>query len=307
MASSLTSEFRVKGYKVVDSGSDKYAFDLVAAKGEEVVAVKVVERIDRSVRRIADDLRKLGSSLDLAPLLVCHEGASSDSLSTYRGIPSLSYDTFKRLIKGEEVPFIYFSRGGIYVKIRGEVIRSKRRERNMSLGELAYELGVSRRMVYAYETGRADATLEVASRLVRTFGEEVVETLSLKTIHEHFNSQQALLRRSCPTTRVRDPLLRGFLRVLEELGYMRYLLERAPFHIAAGKREEGHKLLIRKAGEEDELENRVTVDVARVCHSRAILVTRRSEDALMNSHVVRIPESALKVNELRRVFENVLD
>ena len=303
MASSLSSELRVKGYAVVSSGSEDYSFDFIAAKQDEIVAIKLVERFDSKVRRAAEDLKRLGKSLDLAPLLVCHEGAVEDSLSTYRGIPSLSYETLRRLIKGEEVPFIYFSRGGVYVKIRGEVVKAKRRERGMSLGELAYSLGVTRRMAYEYETGRADATLEVASRLVRMFGDEVVEKLSFKSIHEYFSSRQA--PEETPSDRVRDPLLKRFLEVLDELGYTRYLLERAPFQIAAGKHEERRRLLIRKAERGSGVEDRVTVDVARVCRSQAILVTEE-EVRVEGRYVIKVPSHALEEAELKELVLEAL-
>lgn len=303
MARNLSSELRNRGYAVVGSGSGDYSFDFVAARRDEVVAVKLVERFNSTVKKAAEDLKRLGKSLNLAPLLVCQEGAVDDSLSTYRGIPSLSYETAERLIKGEEVPFIYFSRGGIYVRIRGEVVKAKRKEMGMSLGELAYSLGVTRRMAYEYEVGRADATLEVASRLVKMFGDEVVEKLNFESIHEYFSSRQA--PEETPSNRVRDPLLKRLLEVLNELGYTRYLLERAPFQIAAGKRDERRGLLVRKAGRGGEVDDKVTVNVARVCKSQAILVTE-GELRVGGENVVKVPSRALDKAELRELVLEAL-
>ncbi|RLE99490.1 MAG: hypothetical protein DRJ57_02270 [Thermoprotei archaeon] len=130
-----------------------------------------------------------------------------------------------------------------------------------------------------------------------------MEKLSFKSIHEYFSSRQA--PEETPSDRVRDPLLKRFLEVLDELGYTRYLLERAPFQIAAGKREERRRLLIRKAEKGSGVEDRVTVDVARVCRSQAILVTEE-EVRVEGRYVIKVPGHALEESELKELVLEAL-
>lgn len=269
----LENLLREKGYSVVSSGSGEYSFDLLAGRRDSVIAIKFVENPRRDkAEKYADDLRRLALSLDVTPLIACEEGVPEDSLATFRGVPSLSLETLERIIEGGGGPFLYFSKGGVYVKIRGEKIRRMRRSMGMSLGDLSYRLGVTRRMVYEYETGRADATLEVAYKLVQLFGEDVVERMDIDSVARHFAEQVAARSRDTQASRVvKDPLLRRLLSRLEEMGFLSRAMERAPFN-AVAKGDIGVKcrVLIKRNGSDEE--ERFTMEVARLCGSYALFV-----------------------------------
>ena len=266
----IGSTLRNKGFRVIDSGSQECAFDILAAGSRETLAIKMAEELrSKTVEKFAEELRKLGESLDVTPLVLCEsDEIADDSVTTYKGVPSLNVETFERILKGEEIPFIYFDRGGIYVKLRGRMVRELRRERGMTLGDLAFKLGVTRRMVYEYECGRADATIEVATKLAYVLGEDVIERLNLESIRYHFSSQMRKSRRE--NKRLRDPLLKEFIEVLNEMEYFSRIFETTPFQIAARKSGTGSKLVVRKRDEEygDEM----TIEIAKMCESYAVLV-----------------------------------
>ncbi|MCS7105480.1 MAG: helix-turn-helix domain-containing protein [Thermofilaceae archaeon] len=270
---SLEVELRYRGFKIAKTPTADYSFDLVAAKDDEVLAIKFIEGFDKeSIRKYADDLRRLAFSLDLVPLMVSKENLPEDSLVTYKGIPSLSQETFEKVVKGIETPFVYFSRGGVYVKIRGDRVRKYRRERRMSLGELSNKLGVTRRMIYEYEVGRSDATLEVACKLIEIFGDDVIDRLILKNIKEYFVAQSKEIEKDdVLLDKVTDPLLRRLLNKLIELGFINRIFEKAPFQLAATETSTKKRKILVKLGEDKE-EEHTTIQVAKLCRSDVVLL-----------------------------------
>jgi len=298
----LESHLRERGFNVISSGGEDYSFDILAGKPDNVVAIKLVESPqEKKAIKFADDLRRLAISLDVTPLLACEEGVPEDSVITLRGVPSLSLETLKKVIEGRGGPFVYFGKGGVYVRIRSEAIERMRKSRGMSLGDLSHELGVTRRMVYEYERGRADATLEVAYRLVKLFGEEVVEKLDLDAIAKHFAGQAATHPRDVRASHVvKDPLLKRLLSRLEEMGFLSSALERAPFNaVAKGDIGVKCKVLIKRSGSSEE--ERFTMEVAKLCRSYALFVNGEWL-RLVREREVRAPSQPESVN-LREMFE----
>jgi len=298
----LESRLKEKGFSVVSSESGGYSFDLLAGKQDNVVAIKFLENPqEKKAVKYVDDLRRLALSLDVTPLLACEEGIPEDSVITFRGVPSLSLETLEKVVEGRGGPFVYFSKGGVYVKIRSEAIRRMRKSRGMSLGDLSYRLGVTRRMVYEYEIGRADATLEVAYRLVQLLGEDVIEKLDFDNITKHFAEQAAAHPRDMQASRVvKDPLLRRLLSRLEEMGFLSRALEKAPFNaVAKGDIGVKCKVLIKRNGSSEE--ERFTMEVAKLCGSYALFVSREWL-RLVREREVKAPSQPENVN-LKEMFE----
>ncbi|MFP4631937.1 MAG: transcriptional regulator [Halobacteriales archaeon] len=153
------------------------SFDLVARRGSLVLFVKVLVNVDGLDRRSADELKLLSHHLDASALVVgrkTRDGELEDGvLYLRRGIPALNPATaYDQFVEGVP-PFAYMSRGGLYVNVDGDVLEDRRRENGMSLGQVAQELGVSRRSVSKYEDGM-DASIDVALRLEEVFDADVV-------------------------------------------------------------------------------------------------------------------------------------
>lgn len=289
-----------EGFKVIDSSSEGYAFNVIASTPGGTLAVKAAENFESSmIKRCAENLKKLGKSIDLTPLIICDEEVVDDSLVAYRGVPAVNFKTFKKILKGEELPFIYFDKGGIYVKLHGNLIRTKREEKGMSLGELAYQIGVSRRMVYEYEVGRADATLDVALKLIKVLGDEILERLSLESISVYFTLE--VEQKSHEKNYLQDPTLRRLFDILGELGYIRYTLEMTPFQVAAKNIVGNKRLIIRKTLENGEGEY-LTIEMAKVCNSYAILIDE-DKIRIASDQILEAPKNVL---EKKNKLENFL-
>ncbi len=287
---------------MVEEGSGRYSFDVVAARDDDILMIKFAENLDEeSAKRFMDDLKSLSISLEATPLLACEE-VPDDILVTYEGVPSVSPRTLERVLKGERLPFVYVSRGGVYVRVRNESIRQLRREKGMSLGELSLRAGVTRRMIYEYETGRADATLEVARRLAQVLGEGVLERMTIAGIREF--TARTLGSGERLEGRIRDPILKQVYEKLTRAGFIGLPVKRAPFHIAA-KRRAGYppaKLVLRKNSEpEGEAEEEeLTLRVAVLCRSLVLFIRgERSElvsgEATKTVHIDRLDEQLSEI------------
>ncbi len=287
----LGSLLRSEGFKVIDSASEEYAFNVIASTPRGPLAIKAAENFASSVlKRCAENLKKLGRSIDLTPLIVYSEEVLDDSLIACRGVPAINLRTFKKILRGEELPFIYFDKGGIYVKLHGDIIRARRERKGMSLGELAYRVGVSRRMIYEYESGRADATLDVALKLIKILGDEILERLNLESISAYFALQAE--RKTREKSNLQDPTLKRLSDILGELGYMCYTLEMTPFQVAAKKTAENKRLIIRKTMENGEGEY-LTIEMAKICNSYAILIDE-DKIRIAGDQVLEVPKDALE-------------
>ncbi len=158
------------------------SFDLIAKKDDILVIIKVVSHIDSVNADIAWDLDLIARHLDATPLIV---GERARDAELERGVVYIRYglfaispETLYDYFVEEVSPLVYASPGGLYVKIRGDLLREVRTRSQMSLGDLASELGVSRRTISKYESGMG-TTLDVAIRLEELFNAPLIETIEL--------------------------------------------------------------------------------------------------------------------------------
>ncbi len=148
------------------------SFDVAARRGEDLVLVKVLANVDAFDGVTGTEMRRLGAYLNATPLVFGLRSRSEDLspgvVYMRHGVPALNPDTAYDLFVEGVPPLVYAAPGGLYVNLDGEVLADKRKEEGLSLGQLASELGVSRRTVSKYEDGM-NASVEVAARLEDLF------------------------------------------------------------------------------------------------------------------------------------------
>ena len=164
------------------------SFDLVARRGEELILVKVLRNIDAFSAESGHEMRRIGAYLDATPLVVGlrtrDEELRPEVVYFRHGVPVLSPDTAMDLFVEEIPPLIYAAPGGLYVSIDSDILADEREDRGWSLGQLAKELGVSRRTVSKYESGM-DASIEVAMALEDLFEEPVATPIEILADEEY--------------------------------------------------------------------------------------------------------------------------
>ncbi|THE63811.1 transcriptional regulator [Salinadaptatus halalkaliphilus] len=148
------------------------SFDIAARRGEDLILVKILGNIDAFNEATGHEMRRLGTYLEATPLVIGlrsrDEDLKPDVVYFRHGVPVFSPDTAYNLFIEDVPPLIYAAPGGLYVNIDGDLLADKREDRDWSLGQLASELGVSRRTVSKYEDGM-NASVEVAMALQELF------------------------------------------------------------------------------------------------------------------------------------------
>jgi len=158
------------------------SFDLMTSNGENLLVIKVVSQIDSVNEDVSWDLDKIARHLHAVPLIIGERARDipleRGAIYLRYGINAVSSATLYDYLAEGELPLVYASPGGLYVNINADHLRELREEMSMSLGDLAHELGVSRRTISKYESGMG-ATLDMAMRLEEFFNEDIVQPIDL--------------------------------------------------------------------------------------------------------------------------------
>ena len=179
----VTDILKLAGFATSETYTVKHkSFDFVARKDKNLLLLKVLSNIDGLSRESSHEMKLLARYLLGAPLIV---GAKTrdKALETgvmYRryGIPSINVRTLYEYFV-EHIPiYVYAGPGGFYVGIDNELLREVRFDKNMSLGGLATQLGVTRRCISRYEEGM-DVTIETAVKLEEILRMILIEPLDL--------------------------------------------------------------------------------------------------------------------------------
>lgn len=159
-------------------------FDIIAKKHTLLMLVKIIETIDNLREDQAYELRKLSSMLGGLPLIVGRCIRSNSAIedgvvySRYE-IPVVSLETLRNLLLHKIPPLIFAYRGGFKVKFDGDLLKEKRVEKNLSLSDLAQEVGISKRAVYEYERGTINVSLETAMMIEEFLDEPLTLAINL--------------------------------------------------------------------------------------------------------------------------------
>jgi putative transcriptional regulator len=216
--------FLEAGFRVSDRCSQRpRSFDLIAGDREILMVIKAVPHIDGVSEDIARDLDLVSYYLGGAPLIIGERTRDADlqrgAVYLRYGIYAISVPTLSDFLVEGVPPLVNVSPGGLYVNIDENLLRSLREGRQLSLGDLAHLLGVSRRTISKYENGMG-TTMEMALRIEELFDTAVTKPIDLLS-HES---------RIAPRE---EPARGDMLPDLERMGMEIHLLRRAPFEALA--------------------------------------------------------------------------
>jgi putative transcriptional regulator len=143
--------------------------------------VKVAHDLERIPRGEVQELASLSSTLGVPALIVSEVRRGEPLLEgiaySKGGLYAVSPETLESIVSGREEVYIKVEREAYVVNIDGEAMRRRRAELNLSLGDVAVHLGVSRRTVYEYEKETMSPTIEKAERLLKLLGEDIAKPI----------------------------------------------------------------------------------------------------------------------------------
>ncbi len=196
LVQTVISVLIMAGYNVSERcGIRPRSFDIIARKDAKLLVIKVVPHIDSVGEESAHDLALIARHLDATPIIVGERARDSElergAVYIRHGIVATNAKTLYDFLVDEVPPLVFAQPGGLYVNIDGSRLRELREGKNLSLGDLASALGVSRRTISKYESGMS-TTLDIAIRLEELFDAAIVEAIDiLKKASEPFSRQEA--------------------------------------------------------------------------------------------------------------------
>ncbi len=165
-------------------------FDLALRWDDDLILIKALSNIDGLKETIANEIKLLAFHLDGSALIVGEK--TRDNLLTpgvvylRHGIPTVNITTFKEYFIEGIPPLVYAAHGGLYVSIDGGLLRETRLKYNISIGELATVMGVSRRTVSKYEDDEMNISVDIVQRLENFIDEPFAMAIELLKPPEFF-------------------------------------------------------------------------------------------------------------------------
>lgn len=248
-------------------------FDVVARLDQRVLIIKVLSNIDAFSKENAEEMKVLAEALSATPIVV-GERSSSGALEpgivySRFNISIVSNETLADLLLEEAPPFIFAAPGGLYVKLDGDLLKSIREDRGISLGALAETAGVSRRTIQMYESGMG-AMIDAALRIEEYLGLPVIEPID----PFEFKSEE----RSREERTGREPIDTFAVNQLCNLGFSVTPVIKSPFEAVSHN---SKALMLTGLGTDDaKLIQKAVVasDIARIMDHFSVLIVECKHD-----------------------------
>lgn len=215
------------------------SFDVGARRDRTFLLIKVLSNIEGLGEDTSQEMRRLAVLFNGSPITI-GEHTNDHPLETGAvylryGIPCINLETLHDFFIENVPPLVYAAPGGLYVEIDSETLRSLRESRNISLGELAKSLGVSRRTISKYESGM-NATIDAALKLEEIFDSPIACPVNMIVRFENIDDNSAL-----NNLRNASEMEKDALGTLMHIGFEVFHTTRAPFN--ALSREDNNKVL----------------------------------------------------------------
>jgi putative transcriptional regulator len=261
-------------YSVVSSDDEK-CFEVVAQKKGMSFLFKLMENIDHVSEDDTQDLSRISYHLPATPVIIGEKTRSKEiqdsAVYNRHDIPAINLETFRAFMEEQIMPIFFAKRGGYYVQVQGEKLREERIEKNLSLGDLAREGGVSRRTIYEYERGKMDASIETIMRLEKYIQKELAKPIDLL----EYGPEKTPPPRSQPP---KDPLKRMVDEKMNDLGMNPQFMQKAPFDAIIPSNQGTLILGVGETEQQDKSRIWSTGEIAGVLHKTPVYVINERED-----------------------------
>ena len=254
------------------------SFDIAARRGKDLLLVKILGNIDAFNEATGHEMRRLGTYLNATPMVIGlrsrDEDLKPDVVYFRHGVPVLSPDTAYNLFIESVPPLIYAAPGGLYVNIDGDLLADERQDREWSLGQLASELGVSRRTVSKYEDGM-NASVEVAMELEDLFDAPLTSPVDVLEGADEVHETEAT-----PDDPDADPDDEQVVAVLTRAGYSVHPTLRSPFKAVSQDEDDDEGIVLTghsKFTKAAEKRARIMSSIGQVTHTRSVYVVDRAK------------------------------
>ncbi|MFP3144300.1 MAG: helix-turn-helix domain-containing protein [Caldisphaera sp.] len=198
------------------------------------------------------------------------------------GAKAVKLETLISALENNDL-YIFQDKESFKVKINPEKLREKRISRNMSLGEVASILHVSRRSVYEYERGSIEPSVDLGEKLVNIFGEDILQPINIFS-KEHLEKIEV---EDQPVDVLEEKIISNELK---DLGFITYHAKRTVLDIGAKDKQGNRLLIIIRHGKEG----------AQALSAKAQNLEKLSDTTNSKSFVVSNEKNLIKELELEK-------
>ncbi len=148
---------------------NKFCFDLLVKKNDNIFSVKIFPNIDNLNADIIDNIKSLSLLLKSKPILIGirnrYQELEDNTIYIREGLPFITLTTLKNIINKDLYPYILARRGGGIMFLNGNVMKLIREKHSISRKELSELLGVTKRTVCAYENESMRPSEKIANKI----------------------------------------------------------------------------------------------------------------------------------------------
>ncbi|MGC8566168.1 MAG: transcriptional regulator [Caldisphaera sp.] len=235
---------RAKYIEVIDypKSINRRSIDIaVQLKNNKFLLVKVAHNLDDIPKGEITELLGLSIRLGIPSVIISEKNKGillvEGVVYEKNGAKAVALETLISAIENNDI-FIYQDKESFKVKINPNKLKEKRINRNMSLGEVASMLKVSRRSVYEYERGTMEPSTNLGEKLINIFGEDILQPVDLFLTNP--NENQIMQIEEQPADVQEEEIISNRLR---QLGFITYHAKRTVLDIGA-RNDQGNKILI---------------------------------------------------------------
>ncbi len=165
------------------------SIDVIAIDTKEsnnlIIRVKLKSKVSKEE---ANDLKKASLVLDAVPLIVSDDSSLYDNIVYERdGVFLMNERTLENVCSQKDELIALYRKGDLYLRLNDRYLSELRERSKLTLSEISYLTGISRRTILTYEKEGGFVTVEVADRLVSALGEDVIKSISLDVMFNEFH------------------------------------------------------------------------------------------------------------------------
>jgi putative transcriptional regulator len=259
-------------------------FDFAAKKHDITILLKMASEIDTFSISDLCELKVIASRIPAAALIVSQlshgKPLQDDTVYRRNNVFVVNEKTIKNVANQTGYPLINASPGGYTVEVDCALVERKRKELDLSIGQLATKIGVSRRTLYGYERGMAKASVSSAYKLAETLGVPVAKPINI--LQKTKKQPQYSLPKSKHDMMTKI-LLRQVFKKFSSCDISP--VHKAPFDFMMSIPKDNYLIIGSVASEnEPDLENRVNelLSICRVIYAYPVLITENKKNTNMD-------------------------
>lgn len=297
------------GFYVSDLHSIRLTgFDIVARRDNLLLIIKVLTNIDALSEEVANELKTLSSLLKSSPLLIGEKNGSNkleDNVAYFRfGIQTITLNTLENhLLEGTPIN-VYAAPGGLYVYLDEKKLRRLRHEKNISIGELARFVNVSRRSVQMYEEGM-NSRIEVANRIEEFFESPI--TIPINLLDSTYTDKKIKITYNRETENIKS-FQSEIFSLLQNVGYKIIPMGRCPFEALSKDREKILLTCVHKYNKKLLKKAQVVSSISKITEKYAVVFTDKDNiKKNVEGTPIIVKKELKKVSEPEEVLDLIIE